>query len=90
MWGCPLAGLRAHSRPEKGRSSNKTTKVRRAAGSVTERDVVMDYEKMKALMEASREPSSVLRKTQVQEFPKPESTPDWKYLDSVRKEQIAA
>jgi len=50
----------------------------------------MDYEKMKAFMEANRAPSSVQRKAQVKEFPKPESTPDWKYLDSVRKEQIAA
>jgi len=57
---------------------------------VTERDVVMDYEKMKALMEASREESADQRKAQVKEFPKPESEPDWKYLDSVRKEQIAA
>ena len=57
---------------------------------VTERDVVMDYEKMKALMEASREESLAQRKPQVKEFPKPESEPDWKYLDSVREEQIAA
>jgi len=40
----------------------------------------MDYEKMKALM----------GKAQVKEFPKPDSEPDWKYLDSVREEQIAA
>ncbi len=46
----------------------------------------MNYEKMKALMEASRDESAAQRKTQVKEFPKPESTPDWKYLDSVRKE----
>ena len=57
---------------------------------LTERDVVMDYEKMKALMEASREESLAQRKAQVKEFPKPDSRPDWKYLDYVRKEQIAA
>jgi len=57
---------------------------------VTERDVLMDYEKMKALMEASREESADQRRVQVKEFPKPESEPDWKYLDSVREEQIAA
>jgi hypothetical protein len=57
---------------------------------VTERDVVMNYEKMKALMEASRDESADQRKAQVKEFPKPDSEPDWKYLDSVREEQIAA
>jgi len=57
---------------------------------VTERDVVMDYEKMKALMEASREESADQRKAQVKEFPKPESEPDWKYLDQVPKERMAA
>jgi hypothetical protein len=46
----------------------------------------MDYEKMKALMEVSREESRTQRRTQVKEFPKQ----DWKSLDSVRKEQIAA
>jgi hypothetical protein len=50
----------------------------------------MDYEKMKALMETSREESAAQRKSQVKEFPKPDSEPDWKYLDSVREEQIAA
>lgn len=49
----------------------------------------MDYEKMKALMEASREESLAQRRTQVKEFPKPASKPDWKWLDSVRKEQTA-
>ena len=57
---------------------------------VTGRDVVMDYEKMKALMEASREQSLAQRRTQVKEFPKPDSKPDWKYLDSLQEEKIAA
>ena len=50
----------------------------------------MDYEKMKALMEASSEEPSAQRKSQVKEFFKPNSRQDWKYLDSVRREQIAA
>jgi hypothetical protein len=50
----------------------------------------MDYDKMKALMEASREESSSQRKPQVTEFPKPDSRPDWKYLDYVAKERMAA
>jgi hypothetical protein len=65
-------------------------KVRRAAGSVTERDVVMDYEKMKALMEASRDESAAQRKAQVKEFPKPDSQPDWKCVDQAQEEQKAA
>jgi hypothetical protein len=50
----------------------------------------MDYDKMKALMKASREESSAQRKTQVKEFPKPDSRPDWKYLDNTPKERMAA
>jgi hypothetical protein len=50
----------------------------------------MDYDKMKALMGASREESSAQRKPQVEEFPKPDLRPDWKYLDYVAKERIAA
>jgi hypothetical protein len=50
----------------------------------------MDYEMMKALMEASREELAVQRKPQVKEFPKPDSMPDWEYVDSVGREQIAA
>lgn len=49
----------------------------------------MDYEKMKALMEATRE-SAVQRNPEVKEFPKPESRPDWKYLAVVAKERMAA
>jgi hypothetical protein len=50
----------------------------------------MDYEKMKALMEASREESLARRQPQVIEFPKPDSKPDWKYVDVVSKERMAA
>ena len=50
----------------------------------------MNYEKMKALMESSRDESAAQRKAQVKEFPKPDSRPDWKYLDYVAKERIAA
>ena len=51
---------------------------------------VMDYEKMKALMEATREDSAAQRKAQVKEFPKPDSQPDWKCMDQVQEERIAA
>lgn len=50
----------------------------------------MDYDKMKALMEASREASAVQRKPEVKEFPKPDSKPVWRYLDYVAKERMAA
>jgi hypothetical protein len=52
--------------------------------------VGMDYEKMKALMEASREESAVQGQPKVNEFPKPDSWSDWKYLGYVAKERIAA
>ena len=65
----------------------ETTEAHRA---VDKWGVVMDYEKMKALMEASRAESAAPRKAQVKEFPKPDSQPDWKYPGSARKEQIAA
>ena len=45
---------------------------------------------MKALMEASREESTVQRNPEVKEFPKPESRPHWKYLGAVAKERMAA
>ena len=45
---------------------------------------------MKALMETSREESSAQRKPELKEFPKPDSRPDWKYLDYVTKGRIAA
>jgi hypothetical protein len=50
----------------------------------------MNYEMMKALMEANREELALQRKPEVKEFPKPDPRPDWKYLDYVRKERIAA
>jgi hypothetical protein len=51
----------------------------------------MDYEKMKALMETSREKSAAQRKSQVKEFPKPDSGPDRTYLGyDVAKERFAA
>jgi hypothetical protein len=51
----------------------------------------MDFEKMKALMEASREESAALRKPELKEFPKPDSRPDWTYWGGdVQKERIAA
>jgi len=50
----------------------------------------MDHDKMKALMHACREESPAQREREVKEFPKPDSKPDWKYLDYVAKERIAA
>jgi hypothetical protein len=50
----------------------------------------MDYEKMKALMEASREESAVQRNPEVTEFPKFETRRDWNYLDAVAKQRMAA
>jgi hypothetical protein len=37
----------------------------------------MDYEKMKALLETSREESTAQPKPEVKEFPKPDARPDW-------------
>ena len=50
----------------------------------------MDYDKTKALMEASREESAAQRNPKVKEFPEPDSRPDWKYLVYVGKERMAA
>jgi hypothetical protein len=51
----------------------------------------MDFEMMTALMEASREKSAAQRKPQVEEFPKPDSGPDWTYLGhDAAKERFAA
>ena len=72
------------------RSSKKRPKFIGQLTGFAEGSVVMDYDKMMALMEASREESSAQRKPQVKEFPKPDSRPDWKYLDYVPKERIAA
>ena len=49
----------------------------------------MDYEKMKALTEASRG-SAEQRGPERKKLPKLESRPDWKYLDYVSKERMAA
>ena len=51
----------------------------------------MDYEKMKALLETSRQASAAQHNSQVKEFPKPDSRPD--STDSgygLAKERIAA
>jgi len=50
----------------------------------------MDYDKMKALMEASREELAVQRKPKVKEFSKPDSNPHWKFLGYIGKERMAA
>jgi hypothetical protein len=50
----------------------------------------MDYDKLKALMEANREEPAVQRNPRVKEFPKPDSRSDWKYLDYAAKERMAA
>ena len=52
--------------------------------------VGMDYEKMKALLEASRQESTVQRKPEIKEFPRPDSRPDYKNLDHVVEHRIAA
>jgi hypothetical protein len=48
----------------------------------------MDYDKMKALMEASRKKSAGQRANP--RFPKPDSRSDWKFVDYVAKERMAA
>ena len=50
----------------------------------------MDYNKMKALMETSREELGCERKPEVKGLSEPNFGPDWKYLDDVAKERIAA
>ena len=50
----------------------------------------MDYEKMKALMQTSRQESTAQRNPEGKEFPKSDSSPDWKYLDYTAKRHIAA
>ena len=49
----------------------------------------MDYEKMKALTEANRE-SGEQGRPERKKLPKLESRPDWKYLDYISKERMAA
>ncbi len=50
----------------------------------------MDYDKMKALMEANREELAVQRKPKVKGFPKPDSWLDRTYLGYVAKQRFAA
>ena len=66
------------------------TKCASKAGPRIAQFIGMDYEKMKALLETSREESTAQRKPEVKEFPHPDSRPDWRYLHHVAKERIAA
>ena len=52
-------------------------------------NIHMDYEKMKALMEANRRKPAVHSNPSVKELPEPEPRPDWKYLDTAAKERAA-
>ena len=45
---------------------------------------------MKALMETTREESNAQRNPEVKEFPRQDYRPDWKYLDQIKRERIAA
>ena len=94
MW-CPLITVVGLSAGETAgtlpcRDQGGPARTTEAADRFTEWSAVMDYDKMNALMETSREESAAQRKPQVEEFPKPESRPDWKYLDYVAKERMAA
>jgi len=73
-----------------GRSSKKRPKFIGQLTWLTEWSVVMDYDKMKALIEASHEELAVQRKPEAKELSKLDSRQDWKYLDYVAKERIAA
>lgn len=61
-----------------------------APGAQIALDTGMEYEKMKALMEASRTESAVQPNPEAKEFLKSESGPDWKYVDALSKQRIAA
>ncbi len=50
----------------------------------------MDYEKMKALLEANHENGFARRMSQVKEFPKPDSRLEREHLDRVSEERVAA
>jgi len=50
----------------------------------------MDYEKMKALAQASRAEPVEQTRPGTQKRPELDSRPDWKYLDYVSKERMAA
>ena len=96
MFGKPrdrVAGERAceHTPVQRtGRSGETRPKFNRQLNGSAKGRVVMDYEMMKALMEANREQLAVPRKPELKEFPKPDSRPVWKYLDQGTKERIAA
>jgi hypothetical protein len=68
----------------------KALNVAAGSGARIALGIGMNYEKMKAFVEASREQSAVQRNPDVKEFPKQESRPGWEYLDAVAKEQMAA
>jgi hypothetical protein len=70
--------------------TNSITKRACKSGPRIAHFIGMDYEKMKALLETSREESTAQGKPEVKEFPKPDSRPDWKYLDHLGKDRIAA
>jgi hypothetical protein len=70
--------------------TNSITKRTCKFGPLIAHFIGMDYEKMKALLETSREESAGQGKPEVKEFPKPDSRPDWKYLDQLAKDRIAA
>jgi hypothetical protein len=72
------------------RSSKKRPKFIGQLTGFTEWSGVMDYDKLTALMEASREELAVQPKPEVKEFSKLDSRPDWKYLDYIAKERITA
>jgi hypothetical protein len=50
----------------------------------------MDYDKMKALMEANREELALQPEPEVKEFRRPDSMPDWNGLDYTTEERMAA
>ena len=72
------------------RSSKKRPRFIGQLTGFTQRRAVLDYNKMKALMETSREELGCQRKPEVKGLSEPNFGPDWKYLDDVAKERIAA
>ena len=63
--------------------------IEHAQGKCGEQEESMDYDKIKALMGASREKSAGQPEPEPEVFPKPDSRSDWKYLDYVAREQMA-
>jgi hypothetical protein len=51
--------------------------IEHVQGKRTDQEESMDYDKMKALTEASREKSAGQREPEPKEFSKPDSRPDW-------------